>query len=258
MVAVASLRDALDLPSIMNEDISKLVNGLVKSGTSMPMVRSKVMPIQPFMQMFSSWKGNWQLTLEELRLKCITLLAFAVMLRPSDIAPNATVVNDKGEHEQLVMTTDQLRFENDGSCVITFHGIKNDYSRDGFEVVLQPSRMPRLDRVVTLKCYTECTKYVRPMDKALFLALKKPFGPITSKTVSRILEKAIVLVGLGGNGYSAKSFCPTAATMAVDAGFSAQSICKVGRWRSQDVFQQHYVHSRPDFSFTDKVFKLQE
>ena len=36
----------------------------------------------------------------------------------------------------------------------------------------------------------------------LFIALKKPYGAISARTVSRILDKSIALVGL--NGFNAK------------------------------------------------------
>lgn len=52
-----------------------LICALVKSGTSRPMQRSKVMPISSFPDLFLKWDDNNKLDLKALRLKAITLLA---------------------------------------------------------------------------------------------------------------------------------------------------------------------------------------
>ena len=77
LAAISQLTEAMGRPDPVNADISKLVTGLIKCETSAPMVRSKVMPVQPFLQLFESWPGNWCLKIEQLRLKTITLLAIA-------------------------------------------------------------------------------------------------------------------------------------------------------------------------------------
>ena len=179
------------------------------------------------------------------------------MLRPSDVPPKGRHLTDEGICQPLVMTVDQLTFNEDGSCVIMFHGIKNDYKRDGFEVVLQPCSEPRLDPVLTLKNYIERTKYIRTKPNAVFLSLKSPFQPLSARTVARILEKAIILAGLGKQGFTAKCFRPTGATSAVEAGLNPDYIRKVGRWKNQETFETHYVHSKPVVSFTDSIFQRQ-
>ena len=109
-----------------------------------------------------------------------------------------------------------------------------------------------------LKAYIQRTKYVRcKTEKPVFISLKKPYAAISAKTVSSILERSIVLAGVGNQGFSAKNFRPTGATSAVDAGISPDAIMKVGRWKSRETFMDHYVHSKPIHSFTDSVFKLQ-
>ena len=49
--------------------------------------RTKILPIQLFMSMFTKWGHNDLLTRSQLRQKTITLLTFAAMCCPSDIAP---------------------------------------------------------------------------------------------------------------------------------------------------------------------------
>ena len=130
------------------------------------------------------------------------------------------------------------------------------YHRDGFEVIIPASSHPRLDPVRALKCYISRTRYVREYPElALFLSLKKPYGAVSAATITRILETAIEMAGLGNQGFKAKHFRPTGATIAVEAGIKADTIRRVGRWKSRETFEAHYVHAVPPTSFTDSVFK---
>ena len=255
LAAVTALREATECKNPINAELTSLVTGLVKGCTSEPMVRSKVMPVEPFMKLFSSWNGNWCLALEDLCLKCITLLSLVMMLRPSDVAPHARVLGEEGL-EPLVLTTKQVRFLDDGGCVITLHGIKNDYHRDGFDIPVVPTKDPKLDPVKALKCYIERTRYLRSEKCPLFLALKSPFAAVSARTVARILEKSITLAGLGGLGYSAKCFQPTGATTAVKSGFDPVLVQKIGHWRNVETFENHYVHVNPPEQFSDTIFKV--
>ena len=72
-----------------------------------------------------------------LRMKALCLLALTFMPRPSDVAPNACHYNSATEHvEKMVFSVNHITFHTDGSMSIKFHGIKNDYDRDGFCVTL--------------------------------------------------------------------------------------------------------------------------
>ena len=131
-----------------NYEIKMLLTTLVKSGTSEPMARSKVMPIQNFHDLFMKWPDNESLDIKSLRLKVITLLALTAMLRPSDIAPNARMTTPEGE-TKVVFGVDQVDFQ-DRFAKLTFFGIKNDTSRTGFEVNLPRGSVSKLDPVKAL------------------------------------------------------------------------------------------------------------
>ena len=253
LAAIAALSEAYSTENPVTVDIIHLVNALIKTETTRPIEHSKVMPVDSFVKLFKSWPGNWKLKLEDLRLKCITLLALALMLRPSDIAPKSKVFRDD-QWQDLVLSTNQVKFNTDGSAVITLFGIKNDYKRDGFEVVLRPTTDAKIDPVKTLRAYIERTRYQRPSHLPLFLQLKSPFDAISSKTVARILDKAIMLAGL--TGYSAKSFRPTGASNAIDEGIHPDMVRKIGRWKNQETFEFHYVHSKPPSYVTDCIYKV--
>ena len=127
--ALACITEAYQIDNPVNTEIYHLVQGLIKGGTVKPMLRSKSMLTEPFMKLFQSWPGNWFLP----------LLALSIMLQPSDIGPRSKVFNDNtNTYENLILTTDMVSFGSNGSLTISLLGIKNDYSRDGFQVIIQP------------------------------------------------------------------------------------------------------------------------
>lgn len=244
----------LDSNPAKDKAISMLCDGLVKSGTTAAMVKTPILPVKPFHDLFASWPENSELSIKNLRLKTITLLALVAMLRPSDVAPHAKVYNpETGAVQPLLFTLSQVQFEEDGSMTINFHGIKNDYKRDGFQVRITPSVDPHLDPVATLQCYINRTAQQRPAEGPVFISLTSPYQGITSSTVSRVLEQSIQIANLDPKKFSAKSFRPTGATISVQAGCNPDIIRHVGRWKSKEVFEKHYVHSQVQDSFTDTV-----
>ena len=109
------------------------------------------------------------------------------------------------------------------------HGIKNNYYRDGFEVLSHPSKSLKLDPVAALKCYIDKTSTRRLANKAVFLALTSSYNTIGANKIGKILDKLIELADLGGQGYTAKCFCPTGTTNAVEQGVKPDTIQKIGR-----------------------------
>jgi len=57
-------------------NIEKLLCALVKTNTCIPIIRTKIMHIEPVNTLFETWSDNKQLSLKELTF----------MLRPSDLA----------------------------------------------------------------------------------------------------------------------------------------------------------------------------
>ena len=148
-----------------------------------------------------------------------------------------------------------MDFNADGSCTLRLFGIKNDAQRTGFEIIVRPHTDAKLDPVRTLRDYITATSAVRPENNAVLVTLRSPCRAIDASTVSRILDDSIAAAGLGGKGFSSKSFRPTGATSAVDSNIPAETIMKVGRWKTQTVFMNHYVHSKPPTNMTDSIFE---
>ena len=258
--AVSALYEALGMDNPARDPfIVRLLQSIVKSGTRAPLAKSTVMDVSAFTRLFRSWPANEDLTIKQLRCKTIALLALALMLRPSDIAPLARryeagtdIVSD------FVMSTDQFQFTEDGAVKVTFLGVKNDTQRTGFQVTLPSSPDPQLDPVRALRTYLSRTDSVRcRITKPAFLTLVRPFVAVSASTVSGILQEAISHAekfGLG-SGHRPKDFRPTGATRAVQLGFDADDVQRMGRWKTRSVFLEHYVHSEMDPSFTQALFK---
>ena len=252
--ALSCLYEGLGRDNVTNEPVVRnLVMALIKSGTKAPRKVTPVMPIKPFHDLFLRWPDNDLLTIRDLRLKTLVLMALAFMLRPSDVAPRGMLFDPTVQDQRrMVFSTRQIEFGEDGGVTISFHGIKNDYLREGFTVSIPPASVPKIDPVEALRTYLMRTESVRPgLDLPVFLTLQRPFRALSSDSVARVLDDGIKAAGLVG--YTAKSFRPTGATVAVNSGMDQDSARNIGRWRCREVFEEHYVHSKVSGSYTDKL-----
>ena len=210
------------------------------------------MPVSNFTDTFRNWP-NSEIDLKLLRLKCISLLALVLMLRPSDIAPNAVAVDEDGVVDNFVFSRNQVVFNDIGSMSITIHGNKNDTKRHGFVVDVQPAAEENVCPVRALKVYIQRTSALVDSDGPVFISLRKPYGALSSSAIRTILNESINQVGLDAEKFTAKCFRPTGATRAVEKGFDPNTVQKIGRWKTTSVFFEHYVHSRTPSDFSNKL-----
>lgn len=174
------------------------------------------------------------------------------MMRPSDIAPKAIHYdNSSADVRPFYLNVQDVVFEGD-SMVITFHRIKNDSQRRGFIVTIQDATEPKLSPVRCMRSYIHKTICFRDDNSdPIFLILTRPVRPLSASTVSNILAKSLQIAGL--EGYKPNDFRPTGATTAVEACFDEHTIMKVGRWKCNEMFREHYIHNRIPQSFTDEI-----
>ena len=238
--AVTHYYDALEF-NIRNKDLKNYMSALIKDKTLCPQGRTPIPPLKPIINMFKTWNSNEELTIEDLRLKCVCLLCLTAMCRPSDIAP------------KIGFFRRQIIFNEDKSATILFFGIKNDSNRKGFEIVLTPSNEPKIDPVQTLKCYLQrtCVNEVTDGDTPVFRSLTSQTDGISAATVAKILKTGLERAGLADE-YTARSFRAAGATAAVRAGIQPDAARQIGRWRNRDVFFDHYVYTT-EKSITDKI-----
>ena len=156
--------------------------------------------------------------------------------------------------EHVSMSLDDVQFHEDGSITVTFWGIKNDTNRQGFSVTVPKNANQVMDISEVLQLYINKTETCRSVvpGKPLFISLNNPYKGIAADTVGNILETSIHQAGL--EGYTAKSFRPTAATRAVEIGVLPETAMQIGRWKTKEVFFNHYVYSRVQKDYNDKFF----
>lgn len=245
MAALTCLFDAMELnKAVLHGSITKLVDGLVKSATVAPMIKTAIMPVKPFHDLFTAWPDNGLLTLKDLRMKVICLMALVFMLRPSDVAPHGQYLDPESlAPVNMVFGKNQIQFHDNGDLSVTFHSIKNDAARDGFKVTIPPCPDRKLDVASALLCYMTRTAGIRNVvpKRPVFITLQRPYQALSASAVSKILGDAVKAAGL--SGYTAKNFRPTGASQAVAQGLKPDVARHIGRWRSQEVFDKHYVHT---------------
>ena len=114
------------------------------------MTRSKVKPVEDFHELFTTWPENETLSVKEVQVKVITLLALTLMLRPSDIAPNDVIFYDSsGLTLREMCTLKTLVFEQN-HMKVTFLVSRMTLQRKGFEVILPKSNVVKIYPVQTL------------------------------------------------------------------------------------------------------------
>ena len=236
-------------------DLSYLITALVKSGTKDSLRKSNVIPCEPINNMLRGLGLNSDMSIKHLRMKCIVLLAITFMLRPSDIAPKSVHFDPTNNQTKgTIFSTNEVEFGADGSLTLTFKGIKNDTDRAGFKTTIFPCSDSVLDPIECLQTYISRTEVVRPSDTSpVFLPLQAPFKALTAASIANILNDAIKLSGLDTKKYTAKSFRPTGATRAVSAGIDPTKARRIGRWKCESVFYEHYVHDKTPKNYTDSV-----
>ena len=178
------------------------------------------------------------------------------MARPSDLAPKGVRYKESGPHERMTLRKDQVTFNENGTLTVNLFGIKNDLHRKGFAVTVPPATNIAVDPVSCLAEYIGKSHLHRVLcdDDPLFVSLRKPYGAITAGTIADQLNRAIELAGLAGQGYTAKSFRPTAATITIATGCDPDIARKIGRCECPAVFFDHYVHSRTPSNLMDNMF----
>ena len=217
-----------------NSDIKRLIAGIVKSGIVSPMKCSKPMPTNSFVNLFHSWGKNEELTIKQLCMKTVTLLALVCMTRPSDLAPKGINLDTLNlSVHNIVLSLDNIQFMADNSLTIFFFRIKNDTSRSGFEVNI----LPNLDDIIMdlVLCLPDYIDRITAVTDTKTLSL--PYKAISSNTISNILDEVISLASLADKGFTAKSFRPMGATSAVSKGVVTETVMQVGLWKTRGFYE---------------------
>lgn len=221
--------------------ITRLRKGLINS-TPKPIQRGGAIAPEPLKQLFVKMGTNMQLTVKDLRMKAMALVAFVGMFRPSDLA---------------LPTTDNIKFhENQSAVTFCLLGFKNDYNANGDSVVIPAASEVLVCPVAALFDYIQRTQEERKNQcTKVFIALKSPYEGLSADRCSNELKRCAILAGYDPELYTGRSFRRGGATTAINNNINMNVVAKVGRWKSTDVVMEHYVRARPNAGYTDQVME---
>lgn len=222
--------------------IALLKDALVKQRTSRPTKHSVPLQFTLVLQMFRRWGPNSELEPGQLRAKAVSLLAYALAMRPSDAS------NPR---------RDSLRLSDNGTCLhMALLGDKTDHTRQGKTAQVHAASDPLVCPVATLAAYIEATPNA-PDNGPLFVALTDGAAPLAAKTLANIMKRTALQAGAPADT-TARSYRSGSATTAMEAGVDIDTAMRAGRWRTVEVFREHYVHRALPGNYTDIIFGLSE
>ena len=100
----------------------------------------------------------------------------------------------------------------------------------------------KLCPVAALRAYEERTKGRREgkAHSCLFIALIKPYNPVTSSTIARWIKCFLSKAGIDTTIFKAHSVRGASTSAAANAGVTTQDILNAADWSSESVFQKFY------------------
>lgn len=116
----------------------------------------------------------------------------------------------------------------------------------------------KLCPVHTLKEYEKRTSQYRDSDDSqLFLALIKPYKPVSSSTIARWIKTFLADAGIDTTIFKAHSVRSASASAAAEAGVTTNDILKAADWSSQSVFEKFYYKPQHDNQFASAILSKQ-
>jgi hypothetical protein len=123
-------------------------------------------------------------------------------------------------------------------------GFKTDGAAKGETFRINGCSVPKVCPVRTLHSYLLHRGTSRITDSVF---------KVGAQRISRILASVLKKAGLDTDIFTARCFRSGGATSGIEAGVDPYVLMKIGRWKSADVFFNHYVAARPQHSVTDKI-----
>lgn len=166
------------------------------------------------------------LSLEELRARLAVSLFVFALARPSDVAAT---------RRHLV------RFEEDGSGVLTLPRSKGDRARDGQVLRLRSPESPdHVDPVALLREWLRRSNDPSlPAERPLFGVPRSPLVPLSSERLSKVAGQFGREHGLPAD-FKAGQFRCSAATKLLAEGVPPEQVMRLGRWSSLDLMFKFY------------------
>lgn len=171
------------------------------------------------------------LSLTVLSKKLVILLALTSLFRVSEIASI--------DFSSMVFSGPAVKF--------ALSKLRKSQTPSSAGAIFSLKKLTVLSNVCPVSCLDHYCKETRKFrgnsNSNLMLSIKSPHAPIGASTVARWIKDFLGDAGIDTSIYSAHSTRGAAASKAVAAGLSVETILRSGNWSSESVFAKHY--SRP-------------
>jgi hypothetical protein len=243
MAAILALYEGSEMYAPIHHSLlARLKKGFISLRTTREVKHRAPVLVERIVDWVSTLPPNVRLATDMLRLKLLALSAILLIARPSDLAKllRPDLKNAPREFVPLAM----LAF-------------KNDYKRTGWHGKMFSSSVAALDwRKCCAQWLARTNSWVVGVKRPhLFLALNKPHEELTADRILNLLSQVSEKAGLDPKIFTGGTFRPEAVQAFLDAEIEPDRIMHIGRWRSEDVWREHYARRGMKPGDADRVFK---
>ena len=240
--AISSVHEKVDGYEVGQHPlVTRLIKGAFHERPPQPRY-SETWDVSKVTSFLESLGSNDKLPATELTLKTVMLLALTRPSRSVDLA-NLSLDYRKYSPEGVTFMPTKLAKQSKQSKPIT----------NFFFPVFPGNKL--LCPVSALRAYEDKTKSRRGdhNKSQLFIALIKPYNPISSSTVARWIKTVLTKSGINTDIFKAHSVRSAAVSSAANAGITTNDILKAADWSSESVFQKFYYKPEANSTFGTAV-----
>lgn len=178
-----------------------------------------------------------ELNLKQLTLKLVMLIALTTASRSQSL--------------HLLTTVNMVK---EPSKYILYYSGPLKQSRPGYKTPVAELCSYSLDK--RLCVYSAVTEYlkrtqtIRGESNCFFISYVKPFGSVTSSTISRWIRSVMASAGIDCEKYKAHSVRCASSSKALSCNVPIDNILKVAGWTNAQTFAQYYHKKLDDSSVT--------
>ena len=166
-----------------------------------------------------------QLTLKQLTLKLVTLIAIITTQRCQTLASLDLNLMQSIKSKLSFTLPDKLKTTRPGTHLRPI------------EIIVFPPE-PGLCPVLHINHYITLTKQQRRSSK-LFISYIKPFNQVTPETIGRWIKTSLKDAGIDVDRFSAHSSRTASSSYGLASGLNIQDILKAGGWSRAQTFAKH-------------------
>lgn len=202
--------------------------------------------VNKVLHMLETWGPSEALTLKELTLKVVMLLALLSGQRCQTLHCLDTVNMKLTDKVCVFFITDLLKHSRKGvhQAPIEFKSYVHNEN---------------LCIVKCLKAYIDRTATIRGEETKLLISIQKPHKHVSKDTIARWIKKVLEMAGIDPSVYTAHSTRAASTSYASNIGLSVTTILGAAGWSNESTFAKYYKKAlKQNFgqSIIENYFKL--